>query len=107
MIKMDIKNYNLNDFKVIKGEATQDKRIAYIFKSKDNVIEANFFWLPSNVETRGLIWKKDLIVGTFEMAYPFANYKGDGVLPKNPDNIIMSIINRLNRGEYKLVGEIK
>ena len=94
--------YDLKDFKVLKGARTGDKRIAYVFKSRDNVVEANLFWEPSNVEMRLIIWdnKTGNIIGQRGIAYPLVNYRGGGVLPK-PDVFINSLIRVLARGDYE------
>lgn len=95
-------NYLKKDFKIIKGDKTGDKRIAYVFKSKDGKIEANFFWKTDDVFVKGLIYdeKTGDITHNFGVAYPFANVHGHGNLPK-PKQILKSIILRLERGEYK------
>lgn len=95
-------DYEERDFKIVRGEKTNDKRIAYIFLSKDHKIEANFFWMANDVQVRGLIWDKDLITGTFEYGIPFANHNGGGVLPE-PEVILKSIIRWLKCGNYKLL----
>jgi len=100
---MKLKKYKLKDFKVLKGlDKTNDNRIAYILKTKDNIIEANFFWEKNNVEVRGLIWNKDLIKATFGIAYPFANRNNYGFIPE-PEKIINSIITHLDRKEYVVI----
>lgn len=93
-------NYSEKDFEIIKGKETGDKRIAYIFKSKDGKIEANFFWQPDDVLVKGLIYNGDEITHNFGVAYPFVNRHGDGVLPE-PEKILKNIILHLSRGEYK------
>jgi len=98
-------NYKPEDFKILKGvEQTGDIRMPYKFVSKDGKIEANFFWLPSDVQMRYIIWEKGLIVGSRTIAYPFANHRGGGVLPKDPSKILNSLILSLKRGDYKKVG---
>jgi hypothetical protein len=64
---------------------SQDKRIAWELTTahKDaGMVEANLFWEPSNVEIRWVLWVKDWIAASGQVAIPFANYKGGGVPPK-------------------------
>lgn len=83
--------YTMADFKIAQGTArTGDKRIPFMFTSKDGKVQANFFWEPDNVEVRGIIFNGSIV----NIAYPFANRHGCGTLPK-PSAILTSIIRRL------------
>jgi hypothetical protein len=92
--------YRIKDFDILSGEDTGDKRIAYVFKSKDGKVSANFFFTPRNVETRGLIWKNGDIISTIHITYPFANYDGTHKLPR-AEAILKTIIKRLSQPDYK------
>lgn len=89
-----ISHLERKDFKVV--TETRDPRIPYIFESKDGSIEANFFWMPNDVEVRGLVGD----TGTLHFKYPMLNYRGQGTLPK-PTAILDSIIRAINRGQYE------
>lgn len=92
--------YKIKDFEILSGEDTGDKRIAYVFNSKDGKITANFFFIPKDVQTRGLIFKNREIVECFHIGYPFANYDGMSKLPK-AEEILKTIINRLQIPDFK------
>ena len=92
--------YKIKDFEILSGDDTGDKRIAYVFNSKDGKITANFFFIPKDVQTRGLIWKNGSIVKCFHIGYPFANYDGLSNLPK-AEEILRTIINRLESPDLK------
>lgn len=98
-------NYSVNDFKVVKYPKTNDKRIPFSFFSKDGHIEANFFWEASDVTTRGIVWDKSNIVAEFSFAYPFSNYRGQGVLPE-PKIVLESIVRQLNRQNVKWLDSV-
>lgn len=82
--------YKIEDFNILRGKDTLDKRIAYVFDSKDGEITANFFFTPRDVQIRGLIGKH----GTFQIAYPFMNHDGQQKIP-SAETILKTIINRL------------
>ena len=92
--------YDITDFEILRGNDTEDSRIAYVFKSKDNKITANFFFIPKNVQTRGLIWKEGKIVECFHIVYPFANHDSISELP-NAERVLKTIIKRLEEPHYK------
>lgn len=87
------------DFTVLKGTETGDRRIAYTFRSKYGYgsrsgIDANVFWIPGNVEIRGLVGEK----GTVHMVYPFASGRGK---PPRAEVFLSSLVQKLNRGEFE------
>ncbi|MCK4349099.1 MAG: hypothetical protein KAW47_10830 [Thermoplasmatales archaeon] len=91
------RDYKPSDFKIIHSSkmVLPDKRIPFMFKSKDGNVEANFFWEPNNVELRGLYGYADG-GGTIGIAYPFANYRSGGVLSDvRKERILGSLIKRL------------
>jgi len=59
-------------------------------------VSANFFFEKDNVELRGMVGDN----GLMHIVYPFVNKGGGGVIPK-PEEILDSLIMRLNRGEYE------
>ncbi len=97
--------YTASKFKIKTGEQIGDRNITYQFMSKDGVVEANFFFHPDDVETRGIIWQKGNIVAEFGIAYPFAN-SGGGATSPNPKEILRTIINHLNRQEVKWLDSV-
>ena len=89
-------DYKESDFIIKKGfEKTHDKRMPFIFESKDGEIEANVFNEPGNVEIRALIGD-DSNRGSTRIAYPFA-------YTPNPDEkkFLSSFVRALNRGSWR------
>jgi len=95
------RDYKPSDFKIIHSSKMlfPDKRIPFMFESKDGNVQANFFWEPNNVELRGLYGDVDGDVdggGTIGIAYPFANYRGGGVFSSiKEERILDSLVKRL------------
>jgi hypothetical protein len=85
--------YTSSDFKIVKNN--QDPQNPYSFMSKDGRVNANFFFKKDNVELRGLVGNTGLV----HIAYPFVNKGGGGIIPK-PEEILRTLVDRLNRGEY-------
>lgn len=102
------RSYEISDFKIIHSSKMTfpDKRIPFILESKDGNIQANFFWEPNNVELRALYGEH----GTVNIAYPFANWRGGGVLSDvKPEKIILSLLRQLKeeREHQQRLKEIK
>lgn len=89
--------YERSDFEISQG----DKGVTYHFESKDRKVEANFFYEPGSVETRGLICQGTR-TGIFHIVYPLLCPKGNYREPPEAEVILDSIILRLGRGEYEL-----
>jgi len=93
--------YTENDFNTLTGDDTETTAI-YRFESKDGVIEANFFFVPGNVETRGLIHRQGAHGGILHIVHPFAYPKGYFRKPPSPDKILHCVLKRLKHMEvYK------
>ena len=83
----------MEDFRIVKGvKRTHDPSIPFMFNSKDGNVTANFFWIPDDVQLRGLYGEH----GTIHIGYPFANYRGGGVLSDvKPERVLNSLVRRL------------
>lgn len=96
-----MKPYTKRSFKTLTGDDTETQAI-YRFESKDGMIEANFFFKPGNVETRGLIHKSGAHDGILHIVHPFAYPVGYMRKPPAPDKILHAIVRRLKYMEvYK------
>jgi hypothetical protein len=93
--------YKEADFDILTGDDTGDSRVAYLFESNDRKIQANFFFLPGDVQTRGLIFEGGDPEACFDIAYPFANPIGNPQKIPEPDKILRTVIRKLKRGEYE------
>lgn len=89
-------NYKPSDFKILKGKKTQDPRIVYTYKSKDGVVNANFFWEPNSVELRGVVGD----TGILHVMFPMINKNGHGIIPSEI-KILKVLIKKLNKGLYQ------
>lgn len=93
--------YKEEDFTILTGDDTGDSRIAYLFESSDGKIQANFFFLPGNVQTRGLIFEGGDPEVCFDITYPYVNPVGNPQEVPEPDKILRTVIRKLKRGEYE------
>jgi len=95
------KQYTEQDFIIKTGlKETHDKRIPFIFRSKDDEIEANFFWIPNDVQLRYMFFSG---YDCYKLGYPFANPNGTGILP-DKKIILRSFLRHLNQVLIELKG---
>jgi hypothetical protein len=86
--------YTAEDFKILTGDETETQAI-YAFISEDEMVEANFFFRPGNVEVRGIIHKEGDHGGTLHIVYPLVNPVGDPRTPPKAEEVLKSIVGRL------------